>query len=143
MTILDRYFGAQSLSALAKTVVSLVMLFILIDLLTRLRSDIAQNDVPFLVVVTYYLSSIPMILCRYQIAALAMLVSSLLVLGSAAQNNEIVAALAGGIGLFKIVRMPVLVAAGLAVAVFGMEETVGPIAAASPRGSWQTAQWAA
>jgi len=108
-----------------RTVISLVMLFILIDLLTHRRAQIARHDVPLDAVAVYYALYVPKILYKYQAAALAMLVSALLVLGTAAQNSEIVGALAGGISLRRIVRAPVFIAAGLAVAVFAMQETVG------------------
>ncbi len=47
MTILDRYIGARTLSALIKTMVSLVLMFILIDLLTHRREIIARHEVPW------------------------------------------------------------------------------------------------
>ncbi len=125
MTILDRYFGARVLSTFLKTVVSLVLLFVLVDLLTHRRSDIDRYDVPWGVVITYYAARVPDILYRYQVAALSVLVSGLLVLGNAAQNNEITAALTGGISLWRLVRMPIVVAAGIAVALFAAQDTFG------------------
>ncbi len=125
MTLLDRYFGARIVATLAKAIVSLVLLFILIDLLTHRRTAIIKHDVPWNVVVKYYAVFTPQILDKYQVAALAMLVSALLVLGNAAQNNEITAALGAGISLWRLMRLPVLVAFGLAVAVFALQETVG------------------
>jgi lipopolysaccharide export system permease protein len=71
---------------------------------------------------------IPHILSKYQVAALSMLVSALLVLGDAAQNNEVTAALTGGISLRRLVRMPALIAAGLAVVMFLVQDTVGAAA---------------
>jgi len=125
MTILDRYLGSRLVSALIKTMVSLVLLFVLIDLLTHRRNDIAKHEVPWDAVVRYYAAMVPRLLHAYQVAALSMLISALLVLGAAAQRNEVIATLAGGIGLRRLIRMPVLVAAGLAVAVFLMQETLG------------------
>ena len=125
MTILDRYFGARILSALFKTLVALILVFILIDLLTHRRSDILKYDVPWRVVLLYYAAFIPQILYKFQMAAMSMLIAALLVFGNAAQENEVTAALAGGISLRRLVRVPVLIAALLAVAVFCMEETVG------------------
>lgn len=130
MTILDRYLGSRLISVLIKTIVSLILLFILIDLLTQRRADISKYDVPWSAILQYYLASIPMIITKYQIAALSMLVAALLVLGNAAQNNEVTAALAGGISLWRLVRTPVTIAAILAAGVFAMQETVGTAAAA-------------
>jgi LPS export ABC transporter permease LptG len=128
MTILDRYFAARLVSTLFKTMLSLALLFILVDLLTHRRNEILKYDVPWSVVLRYYAVYIPRILYRYQVAALAMLVSALLVLGDAAQNNEITAVLTGGVGLRRLIRLPVFVAAGLAVALFLFQDTIGAAA---------------
>ena len=125
MTLLDRYLTARIIGTLVKAVVALVLLFILIDLLTHRRTEIISHDVPWPVVAKYYAVFVPQILYRYQVAALAILVSALLVFGAAAQNNEITAALAGGVSLRRLVRFPALVAAGLAVSVFMLQETIG------------------
>ena len=129
MTILDRYLGWRTFTTLIRTVVALVLLFILIDLLTHRRSYIMKYDVPWTVVAAFYVVRIPDLLSRYQVSALSMLVSALLVLGNAAQNNEVLAALAGGISLRRLVRMPVLIAAGLAVVMFFVQDTIGAAAA--------------
>ena len=125
MTILDRYLGSRILTTLVKTMVSLVLLFVLIDLLTHRRGDIVKHEVPWHAVARYYAAMAPRLLYAYQIAALSMLVSALLVLGAAAQRNEVTAALAGGVGLRRLMRVPVLIAVALAAAVFLMQETVG------------------
>jgi lipopolysaccharide export system permease protein len=52
----------------------------------------------------------------------------LLVLGNAALHNEVTAALAAGISLRRLVRVPVFIAAAFAVAVFAMQNTVGAAA---------------
>ena len=128
MTILDRYLLRRMIATFLKTAFSLVFLFVLIDFLTHRRTDVMQQDVPWGIVVQYYLTYIPHILSDYQVAAMALLVSALLVLGQAAQNNEVIAAMAGGISLRRLVRMPVLVAAAVTVGVLIMNETFGPAA---------------
>jgi len=128
MKTLDRYLATRLLATLAKVMVSLVLLFVLIDLLTHRRGDIVRHDIPWLVVSRYYAAYTPTILYEHQIAAFSMLIAALLVFGNAAQNNEVTAALAGGISLRRLVLAPVLIAAGLAVAVFAMQETVGAAA---------------
>jgi len=125
MTLLDRHFGARVLSALLKTILALVMLFILIDLITTRINQIVGNDVPWSVVAAYYTVAIPELLSKYQIGALSMLVSALLVFGDAAQNGEVTAALAGGISLGRLARAPILVAMGLAVVMFLVQDTIG------------------
>jgi len=128
MKILDRYLGTRLLAALFKVMVSLVLLFILIDLLTHRRGEIVRHDIPWLVVLRYYAAYTPTILYEHQVAAFSMLVAALLVLGGAAQNNEVIAALAGGIGLRRLVLVPILISVALAVGVFIMQESFGAAA---------------
>lgn len=128
MTILDRYLGTRLLATLIKVMASLVLLFILVDLLTHRRGDIARHDVPWLVVIQYYAAYTPTILYEHQVAAFSMLIAALLVLGSAAQNNEVTAALAGGISLRRLVLVPIIISLAVAVGVFAMQETVGATA---------------
>ena len=125
VTLIDRYLGGRMLATLIKTIVSLVLLFILVDFLTQRRNEILRRDVPWDVMIGYYALSIPKILAKYQVASLSVLASALLVFGQAAQNNEVTAALAGGISLRRIARMPVLIAAALAIGMFLFEDTLG------------------
>lgn len=123
MTLLDKHLLGRFAATVARAIATLAGLYILIDLLTNLRQDIVKYDVPWKIVIEYYAVSLPKMI--YQIAPLAVLVSSLMVLGDCAQTNEVTAALAGGIGLRRFVRMPVLATLALCVAVLTMQETVG------------------
>ncbi len=125
MTTLDRYLAKQLLASLARTLSALILIFILINLLTDRRAAVIEHAIPWQRVAEFYLCSIPTIVYEYQVAALAMLISSLLVLGAAAQHNEVTAMLAGGISLGRIVRVPVAITLLLALGVFAMEETIG------------------
>ena len=125
MTLIDRYLGKRLLGTLAKILVSLVLLFIVIDLLTHRQEDIIKYDIPWWVVIQYYLTFVPTILFEYHVAALAVLITGLMVLGRAAQDQEITAALAGGISLRRIAVMPILLAFVLAGLAFLTGETVG------------------
>lgn len=128
ITLLDRYLGSRMFVSLARTLISLVLLFILVDFLTQQRNVFIKHDVPWNVAFLYYALSIPKILAKYQVASLSVLASALLVLGDAAQNNEVTAALAGGISLRRIVRMPVLIAVALGIAMFVFENSAGAVA---------------
>lgn len=130
MTILDRYLAARILSLFLKSVVALVFLFILVDVLTHRRGVIMRNDINWDVVAIYYMYLTPTILQEYQVAALAMLLSTVLVLGTAAQHNEVTAMIAGGIGLRRIVFAPVVIAVLMTVGIFSFRESVGTVATA-------------
>lgn len=125
MTLMDRYFAARLTGAFFRAVFALLALYILFDLLTHRSSDIISNNVPWTTVVKYYVFQAPLVLSEFQLAALAMLVAGLMVYGAAAQNNEIVALHASGVGLPRILLAPVFTAACISVAVFLMQESVG------------------
>jgi lipopolysaccharide export system permease protein len=114
-------------ASLLRALFALVLIYVLIDWLTHREVDIARYDVPATVVFQYYLNFVPQILLR--VAPFAVLISALLVLGDAAQNNEVTAVLAGGISLRRLVRMPVAIALVLSGALFLMNETLGTTAA--------------
>ncbi len=127
MKTLDRYLLRRMTGTLLRSLFALLFIYILIDLLTHRDIAILKYDVPAGVVLRYYLAFAPQIL--YRVAPFAVLIAGLLVLGDAAQNNEVTAVLAGGISLRRMVWMPVLVCLTFAVALFAFNETVGAAAA--------------
>ncbi len=129
MTILDRYLGVRLIGVFCRTALALYALYVLFDLLTHRSSEIISNNVPWQTVAMLYASEIPYVFSEYQLAALAVLVSGLIVFGSAAQNNEITAMLSAGMSLRRIVVVPVLVAALIAAGVFALQEFAGVHAA--------------
>jgi len=129
MTLLDRYLAKRFLTTLFKVLLALILLVIVIDLVATRQANITKYQIPIPIVAIYYLTWIPAILFEYQAAAVSVLIAGLMVLGNAAQNNEITALLAGGVSLGRIARAPVVVALGLAVAVFFIQESIGVHAA--------------
>lgn len=125
MTLLDRYLAVRLVATLFKTLAAFVFLYVLIDLLTARQNDIEKYDIPWSMVFQYYAAHVPTFMFKFQALALALLVSTLLVLGRCAQDNEITALLAGGVGLGRIVRAPVAIALALAIGVFAFENTLG------------------
>lgn len=112
---------------LVQALVALILIYILIDLLSHRQVDIVKFRVPGNVVAEYYLNFVPQIVSR--VAPLALLVAALLVIGDAAQHNEITAVQSGGISLQRFVAAPIFVATAYAAGLFGMAETVGAAAA--------------
>ncbi len=109
--------------------VALLLLFVVIDVLTHRRSDIIQHDVPTSTVGLYYFFLLPRMLLDYHLGALATLVATLFVLGSAAQHNEFTALFSCGVPLRRIGRAPLAIAAVVSILLLLMGETVGPAAA--------------
>ena len=125
MTVLDRYLAGRLLSTFIKVVLSLVLLVSLIDLVVTRQNVIVRYQVPWTVVLQFYLTFAPTILFEFHAAAISLLVAALIVLGRAAQDNEILALLAGGVSLRRIVRAPVLVALLVSFLVFAVQESYG------------------
>jgi len=130
MTILDRYLVSRLVSTLAKAVFTLAGLYVLIDFLITRQSIVGRNQIPLPVVAEYYLTQMPLILFTYHAVALSLLIAALMVLGKAAQDQEIVAALAGGISLRRIAAGPLAVGLAASLGVFALQETWGVQAAA-------------
>ena len=126
MTIVDRYLLTRMCSTLLKSLLSFVCLYIMIDLLTHRDDAISNYDVPWAVIAEYYLAFSPQVI--YQVAPFALLVTALLVLGDAAQNNEVTAMLAGGVSLRRFVRMPILGALAFFACLLSFQETYGTTA---------------
>lgn len=125
MTLYDRYLAKRMISTLFKVLLSLVLLVSVIDLVVTRQDAILKYQVPVFMVLNYYITLIPTILFEFQAAAIAVLISGLIVLGRAAQDREIMALLAGGVSLRRIARAPVLIALMMALISFGVQETYG------------------
>jgi LPS export ABC transporter permease LptG len=133
MTLIDRYLVRRMLATILKVLFGLVFLFVTIDLLTHRQDSIVKYEIPWAVVGEYYLTFIPRILFEYQAIPMAVLVAGLMVLGRAAQDNEITAALAGGIGLRRIAAGPIVLSILIAVFSLVVQETAGARAIADAR----------
>jgi len=125
MTRYDRYLAARLVATLFKVLVSLVLLVCVIDLVVTRQDAIFKYQVPFMMVLEYYVTLIPTVLFEFQAAAIAVLIAGLMVLGRAAQDREITALLAGGVSLWRIALVPALVAAAMMVLSFAVQETYG------------------
>ncbi len=128
MTRLDRYFALRWISALVRTVIGMLVLYCVIDLLAERRNNIIDFEIPWPVVLKFYIATLPTLF--YQTLPLAMLISALMVFGDAAQHNEITAALSGGIGLRRLLRWPMLAAAVVCAGMFYFDDRVGAISSA-------------
>lgn len=126
MKLLDRYLARQLVRVFLLALLAFVGLFVFIDMLTHRRSAIFDNEVPWIVVVQYYLALMPRLLSDFHIAGLAILLTVLFVVGNAAQRNELTAALAGGVSLFRIMRAPLLLASVVSLGLFVIAELAAP-----------------
>ena len=119
MKTLDRYLLLRMGSTLLQALVALSLVYVFIDLFTHRQVDIRRFNVPSEVVVQYYLNFLPSVIQR--VAPFSLLISALLVLGDAAQNNEVTAVTASGISLRRFVRAPILLALAFAAGLFVLD----------------------
>lgn len=125
MNLYDRYIARRLTSTLLKTLAAFAMLYVVIDFLTARQYSIDKYDVPWPIVIQYYASHIPTFLFKFQALALALLVSTLLVLGKAAQDQEITALLSSGISMTRVARVPIILSIFLTVGLFAFENSLG------------------
>ena len=129
MTALDRYLAGRLASTFLKTLFALLGMFVVIDLTTHLRGKIMELDIPAGIILEYYAALAPGLLIDYKLAPLSLLVAGLLVFGQFVQRSEYTAALAGGIGLRRLMLGPLLVSIIIVVAMFALGNGYGPYAA--------------
>ena len=118
-TYVSRYFVGFSLLVLA----ALSLAFVLFDYMD-LFDDVHQNRVPGHVVSHYYAFVAPMVV--QMMAPFAALVGTLATFGVLARRNEIVAMLAGGLSLYRVVAPVVVLSVLGSGLLFGLGEYVIP-----------------
>ncbi len=123
MRILDRYIGREFLKILGMALAVFVGIFIIVDLFEKLRAFL-DAQVPVRFIVRYYVFSLPTII--FQVVPVAVLLASLLTLGTMGRHNELLAMKMGQIGTLRI-ALPCLALALLVSGVaLGLGQSVIP-----------------
>ncbi len=99
MRILDKYILRFFFASLLWCILAFVSFYIIIDLFGRLNI-IMERKTPLEIVINYYLSLIPLVFV--QMCPLAALLSTMHTLANFSKNNELTAAVAGGIHPHRI-----------------------------------------
>ncbi|HZE18836.1 MAG TPA: LptF/LptG family permease [Candidatus Angelobacter sp.] len=123
MRRLDRYLLREQIISLLMGLTFFVAIFIVVDVFQKLDSFL-DNKVPLLLVVHFYIVSIPSIVTT--VLPMSMLLSCLLALGQIGRHNELTAMQAAGIGLTRIVLPLYVFALLVSAAVFVTNETLLP-----------------
>lgn len=121
--ILDRYIIRRLLAPLALVIVSSSLLYVVIDLTDHV-DEMAENNVPFEVIVGYYFNLIPQLIL--DVMPLALLIAVLVLLTVLERQQELTAFKAGGISLYRVVVPILLVASLTAGAIWVLSESVVP-----------------
>ncbi len=121
--LLDRYLTTRFLGPLAFVLVSVSVLYIIVDLADKI-DEMAKHTATAWVFVEYYWNIIPQVVL--DVTPLGMLIAVLLLFSILEKNLELTALKAGGISLYRVI-VPILLltfAASGAIAVF--QESVVP-----------------
>lgn len=100
-----------------------LFLYVIVDLFSRL-DDILEKDIAISMLVSYYLSFIPLIFI--QVSPMACLLSMLYSLGNLSRNNEIIAMRASGLSALSICRPILLFGVLLSIFIFTINERLIP-----------------
>lgn len=125
MTLYDRHLTARLLRVIFQTSLAITGLFVLVDLLSVRLDNIDRYETPALQVLLYYATMLPAILLEYHVLAVSVLVAGLIVLGRAAQSNEVVALLAAGVSLRRLALAPLLLGLLISGGALLFNESIG------------------
>jgi len=105
MRILDQYLSRKFLGVVFFALVAFITIFVVVDLVERLDAFI-KHDVPNLIILKFYLYSMPYIIVLT--LPVAMLLASLFSTGDMARRNEITAMKTSGLSLYRIL-LPIFI----------------------------------
>ena len=116
---LDRYVIQRFFAAFALILLSALAVYLIADL-TEKADDFVKNDVPAEVITDYY--KYVSFQNTYDLAPLVVLITTLAVFGLLSRNNEVIAAKASGISVYRL-AVPALLASLVIVGFLGFLET--------------------
>ena len=125
MRILDRYILKEFLKFLGITAISLIVLFLVVDLFGRIK-NFSTNQATAAQIASYLIFSIPMIISY--ILPPSVLLATLLTYSSLSKFSEITAMKANGISLYRISIPPLIFAVLLSISLFFFNELIAPAA---------------
>ena len=124
MTILDRYFTREFFRTLLLGISALILVSTVIAIFERV-DEIDKCKPPFSAVLTFFLSRIPHNI--FLIAPISMLLTTLLVTGAFARNSEIIAMLAGGVSIYRLLVPLLMIGVIMSFCMLGLNEFIVPI----------------
>lgn len=124
MRVLDRYITREFLRMLFLGIIALILVSTVVAIFERV-DDIDEHKPPFWVVIIFYLSRIPQDV--FLIAPISVLLTTLLITGSFARNSEIIAMLAGGVSIYRIMVPLLIIGFIMSLLMLGLNEFVVPV----------------
>lgn len=123
MKVLDRYLVRELLIPIVFCSLTIVFLILVADLFDNL-DELIRNKTPFLIMVRYYLSLIPM--AYTQTIAWAIWLGTVFLLVNLGLHNELMAMKAAGLKILTIVRPMIFLALLLGVLTFLVNDRITP-----------------
>lgn len=121
--ILDRYVFKTFLGIFVLVQLSLIAVFLVADL-TETMDEILKNEISTDVVLDYY--KYLSLQVFYDVAPISVLLSTLITFGILSRSNEVTAAKALGVSLYRLSIPAAVAAAGVALLAFGLQAAVLP-----------------
>jgi len=125
MSLLKRYVLRKFVYSYLLSAVGLIGIFLIVDFFERV-DEFVRRDMPYLDLLYYYIYKIPGVI--FYMAPQAVLLATVITLSTLAQNNEIVAMKACGIGVTGITTPIIGSAVVVALLILISNEYVAPIA---------------
>lgn len=125
MSIMTRYILKEYFKILLITLAALMLIYLSIDFLEKIRK-FSQQDAHFIWVVQYFLYKLPRMI--FDIAPLAILLSTLLTLGTLSKNNEVIAFKSSGVSVLQLLTPILLFAAAASLLFFFLNGSLIPSA---------------
>ena len=124
MKLTDRYIAQEFARALVLGVAALVLVGTVVAIFERVNV-IDKYDPPLSVVVGYFLCRIPQDMVL--VIPISMLLTTLLITGAFSRNSEIIAMLAGGISVYRILVPLLMIGMIVSGVVLALNEFVVPV----------------
>ncbi len=124
MKTIDRYYLTRWIKTFLQVLIALILLYIITDFFVTRQESIRKYNIPVLVILLYYLYSVPKILLQYQFLPAGITLTTFLVWGRSVQDREVIALLSGGISYKRIVLTTILASILIAFLSFITEDTI-------------------
>ena len=125
MKLLDRYIVQEFFNVFLFGLLALIAISTVVDLF-ELIGRIVENSPPLSITLTYFLARTPQVIIL--VTPIAMLLSTLLVTGTLARNSEIIAMLASGVSVYRLIVPLLVVGVFISLIMFGFNEFMVPVA---------------
>jgi lipopolysaccharide export system permease protein len=135
MRLLDRYIARECLKVLLLCLIVFVGIYLVVDLFEKF-SRFLEARVPPGIIFRYYLFSLPTI--TIQVLPVAVLLATLISLGTLARTNELLAMKMGQISTLRIALPAILLGAAASLVAWGTAEYVAPAASELALNIWRT-----